>query len=425
MNRLLFALSFILFALMAQLALAHPVETTSPAKTDEPPLWMKVTAHDKFDRTKIAATGVSLEVYGDDYVMVLGSQAQADKLQKMGVLIAKFPASPSLLDFPAWDADFHNYDEVKAELERLHQAHPAITTLDSIGQTGEGREIFRLRISKDPHTASQLPAMLLTGGHHAREHVSVEVPLMFADRLLSLFDQGDAQAVRLIGSRDIQIVPLVNPDGAEWDIQRGIYKMWRKNRTANSDGTFGVDLNRNYSQGWNNVEGASSDPGNETFHGKAPFSEPETRAVKAWIDSTPNATTLLTLHTYSELILYPWGSSYETIANTRDAQVFKTMAKTMSQWNGYSPMQASNLYAVSGEMCDWAYDTHKLFAFTFEMDPSSFVNNGFYPGQAKLPEIFEKNFPAILYMIEVADNPYKVLDPAAKSYGFATSFLAE
>ena len=392
---------------------------------EEQPYWMKVTAHDKFDRTKIAETGVSLEVYGDDFVMVLGTAAQADRLLKMGVLVSKFPATHQFLDFPKWDSNFHNYDELKSELLALAASHPGITALDSIGTSVEGRDLLRLRISKDLSNASQLPAMLLTGGHHAREHVSVEVPLMFAQRLLSLYYSGDAQAIRLIESRDIQIVPLVNPDGAEWDIQRGVYRVWRKNRTPNSDGSYGVDLNRNYSQGWNNVEGASGDPGNETFRGRSAFSEPETQAVKKWIDATTNATTLLSLHTYSELILYPWGSSYDPIANARDLQVFKTMSKTMSQWNRYTPMQASNLYAVSGELCDWAYDAHKLFAFTFEMDPSSFVNDGFYPGQGQLPAIFEKNFPAIMYMIEVADNPYKVLDPKAKAYGFSTAFLSE
>ena len=387
------------------------------------PYWMKVTAHDKFDRTKIIQTGVSIEAYGDDYVMVVGSLDQAAKLEKMGVLVAKFPATRDLLDFPTRDSNFHNYNELRQELQKLVADHPAIAALDSIGKSVEGRELMRLRISKDLANASHLPASLLMGGHHAREHVSVEVPLMFAQRLLALYDKGDADAVRLISTRDIQIVPLVNPDGAEYDIQNGSYKMWRKNREDNGSGSYGVDLNRNYSHGWDNVEGASGDPDNETFHGPKAFSEPETQAVKAWVDSTPNATTLLTLHTYSELVLYPWGSSYDGISNTRDHQVFEKMAKQMAAWNGYTPMQASGLYLATGDTCDWAYDTHKIFAFTFEMDPSSFVNDGFYPGEAALPEIFEKNFKPMMYMIDVADNPYKVLDPASKTYGFSTPFF--
>jgi carboxypeptidase T len=394
---------------------------SSPAS--EAPLWMKVTAHDKFERTRVVNTGVSIEVTSDDYVMVIGDEAQAAVLNKMGLLISKFPASQDLLDFPAQDSNFHNYAELKAELVKLVSSHPNIAALDSIGKSVEGRELYRLTISSNLANATHLPAALIMGGHHAREHVSVEVPLMFAQRLLSLYDQGDKEAVRLIGSRDIEIVPLVNPDGAEYDIENGSYKTWRKNRAANGDGSFGVDLNRNYSRGWDNVEGASADPDNETFHGPSPFSEPETQAVKAWVDSRPNATTLLTLHTYSELVLYPWGGAYDAVPDSRDASVFTTMAKQMAAWNGYTPMQASNLYLATGDTCDWAYSAHKIFAFTFEMDPSGFVSGGFYPGQAKLPEIFEKNFKPMMYMIDVADNPYKVIEPKQAAWGMHTALI--
>ncbi len=416
-----------LICILSTLTISLKAKAAAPAtdeQTDERPYWMKVSAHDKFDRTKIVNTGVSIEAYGDDYVMVVGSLDQAAALDKMGMLVAKFPATQDLLDFPTRDSNFHNYAELRQELQKLVDSHSSIAALDSIGKSVEGRDLMRLRISKDLANASHLPASLIMGGHHAREHVSVEVPLMFAQRLLSLYDKGDADAVRLISTRDIQIVPLVNPDGAEYDIQGGQYKMWRKNRTANSDGSYGVDLNRNYSHGWSpDGVGASNDPGTEVFHGPKAFSEPETQAVKKWVDSTPNATTLLTLHTYSELVLYPWGSAYDGISNTRDEQVFEKMAKQMAAWNGYSPMQASNLYLATGDTCDWAYSEHKIFAFTFEMDPSSFVNDGFYPGEAALPDIFEKNFKPMMYMIDTADNPYKVLDPSSKTYGFSTSFF--
>ena len=310
-----------LFVLMAGSGLTPG--TAQAATAAEPqPMWMKVKASTKFDRTKVVRTGVSIEVTGPDYVMVLGDLKQAAMLKKMGLLQAAFPATQDLLDFPAHDSNFHNYARLKADLEALVKAHPKVAALDSIGQSGEGRDLMRLRISADLAHADQLPASLVMGGHHAREHVSVEVPLMFAQKLLALYDQGDATAVRLIKTRDIQIVPLVNPDGAEYDIASGSYKTWRKNRALNVDGSYGVDLNRNYSQGWDNVEGASSDPGNETFHGPQAFSEPETRAVKAWVDSTPNTTTLLTLHTYSQLVLYPWGGQYDGVPDARDQNVF-------------------------------------------------------------------------------------------------------
>ncbi len=415
-----------------RLALAYILTVCSAAAFGEPstakvalpeadahPIWMKVKASTKFDRTKVIGTGVSIEVTGPDYVMVLGDQKQAEKLSSMGLLEAQFPATQDLLDFPNNDANFHNYDELKSELQKLASAHPQITVLDSIGKSVEGRDLMRLRISADPAKASQLPAALIMGGHHAREHVSVEVPLMFAQKFLALYDQGDSTVVHLVQTRDIQIVPLVNPDGAEYDIEGGSYKTWRKNRALNSDGSHGVDINRNYAKGWDNVEGASSDPGDDTFHGLQAFSEPETRAVKDWVDSTPNAATLLTLHSFSELVLYPWGSQYDPIADSRDQQVFKTMAKQMASWNGYEPMQASQLYLASGDTCDWAYSAHKIFAFTFELDPSGFSpgGSGFYPGQASLPAIFDKNWQPMLYMIDLADNPYRSIEPKSATFG--------
>ena len=424
MKHLLAALVFSLTALAVVPATAL---TTNAPGADAPaqaatdaPLWMRVKAKDKFERTRIADTGVSIEITADDYVMVIGNDAQAATLKKMGILESQLPATADMLDFPTKDSNFHNYAELKLELDKLATQYPKITALDSIGKSVEGRELYRLRISGDLSKADQWPATLIMGGHHSREHVSVEVPLMFAQRILSLYASGDPEAVRLINTRDIQIVPMVNPDGAEWDIEKtGSYRTWRKNRAQNSSGTFGVDLNRNYSQGWGGP-GASGDSGNETYRGPAAFSEPETRAVKAWVDSTPTAATLLSVHTYSQLVLYPWGGAYDKVPDARDAKVFETMAKKMAAWNGYTPMQASNLYIATGDTCDWAYEAHKIFAFTFELDPSQWEFGGFYPGQDKLPSIFEKNFKPMMYMIEMADNPYRSIEPASASLGFGT-----
>ena len=160
---------------MKQLALGFLTVFVSLAAFAGPaepePLWMKVKAHSKYDRTKIVATGVSIEVTASDYVMVLGDQKQALKLKQMGVLISKFPATQDLLDFPTRDTNFHNYDELKAELQALVTAHPKISALDSIGKSVEGRDLMRVRISADLAHADQLPAALIMGGHHAREHV--------------------------------------------------------------------------------------------------------------------------------------------------------------------------------------------------------------------------------------------------------------
>ena len=378
-------------------------------------LWMKVRAKDKFERTEIANAGASIELTRDEYVMVLGHEKQRAEFEKQGILEYAQTATSELLDFPSKDSNFHNYAEMKAELEAMVKANPKIARLDSIGKSNEGRELYRLRISGDLATADQKAGMLMMGGHHAREHVSIDIPIMFADYLLKQYAAGDAEVQRLVNTRDIQIVPMVNPDGAEHDISTGKYKMWRKNRAKNKDGTYGVDLNRNYGYGWG-TGGSSDDPSDETYMGPAPFSEPETQAVKRWVDNSPNATILLSLHTYSELILYPWGGTTSRVSDARDLNVFETMAKTMAKWNNYTPEQSSDLYVASGDTCDWAYAEHKMFSFTFELDPSSMWDGGFYPGQAVLPKVFQKNLKPFLYMIDAAENPYKTIASPAQEY---------
>jgi carboxypeptidase T len=121
---------------------------------------------------------------------------------------------------------------------------------------------------------------------------------------------------------------------------------------------------------------------------------------------------LLSFHSFSELILYPWGHSYDPISQLKDRQVHEVMAKKMSTWNGYTPQQASQLYIASGDTTDWSYGEHRIISFTFELDPKNtgFGGGGFYPGAKVIPDVIRKNIEPALYLIEHADNPYRVLD---------------
>ena len=108
---------------------------------------------------------------------------------------------------------------------------------------------------------------------------------------------------------------------------------------------YGVDLNRNYSQGWGGP-GSSDRAASDIYRGAKPFSEPETQAIKSFIESNANITMLLSFHSFSELILYPWGNTTEPIPNERAKEAYIKMADDMAKWNGYLPMQASELYVA-------------------------------------------------------------------------------
>lgn len=375
--------------------------------------WMKIAATNKFQRSVVASTGAAIEIVKDDYVIAYGNDIELAKIKKLGWLQASsnLAEEMSTKDFPKEDSAYHNYKELTDALNKIAKENPDIARLSSIAKTQEGRDIWALRLTANFNTADSKPAAIFMGGHHAREHLSVEMPLMLAQYLINQYHNGNERIVNLINSRDIHIIPVVNPDGMEYDIKDGSYKMWRKNRTRNSNGTYGVDLNRNYGYQWG-TGGSSSSPSSDTYMGPNAFSEIETRAIKDYVEAHTNITILLTVHSFSKLILYPWGHKYNPIETSADLRVHQTMATKMAEWNGYTPEQSSELYIASGDTTDWSYGAHKIFSFTFELDPAGggFGGGGFYPGAGVIQPVFEKNIEPFLYLINYADNPYRVLD---------------
>lgn len=403
------------FLIFAMLATGSLFLSATAKSVDTNIYWMKIPAITKEERTLIANTGVSIELVQEDYVIATGNIEERNLLAKMGLLEVEFPLVDAM-DFPEQDAAFHNYSEMLGKLQSLHNSNREITSLTSIGKTIEGRDIWAFRISGQLANAQNLPASIFMGGHHAREHLSIELPIYYIEYLLQEYNSGNTRIRGLVDNRDIHIIPMVNPDGAEFDISTGRYKSWRKNRSANSNGSFGVDLNRNYGFGWGGG-GASTNPNSETYRGTAAFSENESLAIKNYVETHTNITILLSFHTFSELILYPWGHVYESIGNARDKMVHEEMAKTMARWNGYTPQQSSKLYIASGDTTDWSYGEHRIISFTFELDPKDmWRGGGFYPGAGIIPSVQRKNLEPVLYLIEHSANPYRVIDQKNDSF---------
>ena len=384
--------------------------------------WLKFKAKDKFERSKIADLGFSMETIVEDSIYTVVNEEMLKVAKKSGLLVQYFEVNNQMLDFPEEDEKFHNYAELQAAYENLANQYPELVRVSSIGKSVEGREIYMLTFSTVEDDKSK-PAIIFMGAHHAREHLSVETPLLLAQHLASQYAAGNERIVKLLNNRTVYIAPLINPDGKEFDVRTGNYQLWRKNRRLNSGRVFGVDLNRNYGFGWGGG-GASTNPSSETYRGTNAFSEPESRAVRDFVTSHDNITTLLSFHTYSQLILYPWGHKYESIENTRDLQVHETMARKMAEWNGYTPQQSSELYIASGDTTDWSYGELGIISFTFELDPrGGFGGGGFYPGQDFIQPVFEKNLEPCLYLIDYADNPYRVLESTAETYGLKSALF--
>lgn len=400
-------------------ALAHAAQETSRTH------YIEVQTNNKIERSLVTRLGYAIDEVRSDKVFFLGNEADVAKLARLNLKAKAYKMQSNWTtqdDLSPEAARYTSYSEVAQQLQNLAASRPDLVTLTTLGNSLENRDVPMLRISGKSVAeaeAGQLPVIFYMGCHHAREHLSVEVPLLYSKYLVEQYGK-NADITRLLDTREVYIAPMVNPDGHSYDYTNGIRgKMWRKNRRPNGNGTFGVDLNRNYGWGWG-TGGSSTSPNSDVYMGTAAFSEPETQNVRDFVNAQPRMTTLLSFHTFSELILYPWGGTYDKVGekqgNPADLPVFEKMARDMAAWNKYTPQQSSDLYIASGDTTDWAYGTHGIFSFTFELSPSSMWQGGFYPSPNVIEPTFNDNIKPMLYMLEFADNPHRVLTEKTPSF---------
>ena len=215
-------------------------------------------------------------------------------------------------DFPAADAGYHNDAEAARPDRPVDRRHPAIAGRTVIGASYEGRELWAVKISDNVGVDEGEPEVLLTAGQHAREHLTIEMALYLIGELTSRYAT-DPRIRGIVDSREIWIVPNVNPDGSEYDIAEDRYHAWRKNRQPNPCSDFvGTDLNRNWGFKWGCCGGSSGQFAIETYRGAAPFSAPETQALRNFVASrviggVQQIKASIDFHAFSELILWPFG----------------------------------------------------------------------------------------------------------------------
>src|SRR3989338_2798256 len=137
----------------------------------------KIFASTQRERT-IVAENFAIDNILPDYVVVTVPKAMRSVLQKLGLRHELLKHLP----FPATDSAYHDYDETSQEIDQMVEKFPDLASRISIGSSLEGRDLIGVRISASPLRDS-LPPAIIIGCHHAREHLSVEVPLMLAKHL--------------------------------------------------------------------------------------------------------------------------------------------------------------------------------------------------------------------------------------------------
>jgi carboxypeptidase T len=373
-------------------------------------------------RTLVGRTGAVIDSAEHAVVTVTATGAEIKSIKALGFRVEKVPESLpqgaiGTLDFPSRDAAYHNYSEQNAEVNRVVAAYPAIARKQVIGTSYEGRQIVAVKISDNVATDENEPEVLYDAQHHAREHLTVEMALYLLNEFTSKYAT-DSRVRSVVDSREIWIIPSVNPDGSEYDIATGSYRSWRKNRQPNGTSRYvGTDLNRNYGYRWGCCGGSSGSTSSETYRGSAAFSAPETRVVRDFVNSrvvggVQQIKAAMDFHTYSELVLWPFGyttAGTTTGMNADQNNTFATLGRQMAATNSYTAEQSSDLYITDGDLLDWLWGTHRIFAYTFEMYPRSSSGGGFYPPASVITRETSRNRTAALLLAEAADCPYKVI----------------
>lgn len=372
------------------------------------------------DVDAVARTGAAVDEVDDGKVYVTATPAEVVAIRELGFEVEPIPP-PSTPDatiqsFPSGYEDYHTYGELVDVVDTAVADHPAIARRISLGTSYEGRDLIAVKISDNVDADEGGPEVLFNAGQHAREHLTIEMAVY----LLRMFTEEygtDPRVTQLVDNRVIWILPNVNPDGAEYDIATGSFRSWRKNRQPTPGSPYvGTDLNRNWGHEWGG-SGASGSPSSSTYRGPAPFSAPETGVLRQFVLSRviggeQRITVNIDFHTYSELVLWPYGYTSASLAPGMGADAratFQAIGQQLAATNGYDPMQASQLYIASGVSIDWMWADQGIFAYTFEMFPASAGGGGFYPPDSVIARETSRNREAALILAEYADCPWRAI----------------
>lgn len=298
---------------------------------------------------------------------------------------------------------FFTYSEMITQLTNMASLYPNLISAKApIGSftSIEGRPIYWLKISDNPNTDENEPEVLYDAVHHAREPASLSQLIFYMWYLLENYAT-DPEIQNLINNTEMYFVPCVNPDGYVYNETTNPNGggMWRKNRRDNNDGTFGVDLNRNYGFNWGYDDtGSSPNTDDDTYRGPSAFSEPETQTMKYFCENH-QFKIALNYHTYGNLLIYPWG--YQLSLFTPDSATYVNYAQLLTTDNNYVFGTGDQTvgYVTNGDSDDYMYGEQiskpKILSMTPEAGEAS---DGFWPAQSNIIDICKVNISQNLNM---------------------------
>lgn len=365
---------------------------------------------------------IAVDAYIYAYLQQLGYRLEVDDALTAQLNTPNEALPGQVSGIPGYSC-YRTVEETYATAESIVANHPTLATWTDVGDSWEksvgqpdGYDMFVLKLTNSA-VGGPKPKLFITASIHAREYTPAELATRFAEYLVNNYDV-DPDATWLLDHHEVHLMLHANPDGRK---QAEVGKSWRKNTNGNYCGPNsnyrGADLNRNFSFQWGCCGGSSSFQCDQTYRGPSPASEPETQAIQNYMlaqfpdqrlpdlnaAAPADATGVyLDIHSYSQLVLWPWGFT-STVAPNGTA--LQTLGRKFAYFNGYEPQQAIDLYPTDGTTDDFGYGELGLASYTFELGTAFFEQCSNFENT-----IVPANMPALIYAAKVARTPY--LTPA-------------
>lgn len=288
--------------------------------------------------------------------------------------LALMPDSPAAEIFE----EYHNYDAMTAELQQLADTFPHLVTLESAGQSVQGRELWLVKISDNPEQDEAEPKLLYIANMHGDEVVGREMMIYLVRQLATTYETSE-RIRNLVNNAQIYVMPSMNPDGFE---RRSRYN-------ANN-----ADLNRNFPDFTSDPRDI---PGNR---------QPETKAVMD-LHARHHFVHALNYHGGDVCFNMPW----DTKANARtgdrfgDDPLMQSLARKYADANPTMRVNSGGTfdrgvtygyewYEVDGGLQDWSTYYRRSFHATIELSYTK------WPAASHLPVAWSENKESILSYLE-------------------------
>ncbi|XP_017476755.1 PREDICTED: zinc carboxypeptidase-like [Rhagoletis zephyria] len=301
-----------------------------------------------------------------------------------------------------WLHYFH-LETIYSWMELLAEENPKDLTIINMGESAQGLPIKGLSLKKNKNNGTA--TIFVESGIHAREWIAPATANYIINELLL---SNDTKIQKYANEYNWIIFPVVNPDGYKYTFEGD--RMWRKNREIFGI-CRGVDLNRNYPFHWNTT-GTSGDPCRYDYSGPAAASETETKRLIKFVQEnllSENIKTYIALHSYSQMIMFPYGHTADRVENYDDlTAIGKKASEKIKQVSGRIYKSGSiyeTIYPSSGGSKDWAHGVLKIpITFSFELRGPPDSKDLFILQAAEIKPTAEEAFAAIITIVEESES---------------------